>query len=68
VKISTNWSLVPTCEIAMSPLMAWSLKVVSDVYVFGPRMITRIVSNLYGTLIVTEERDMVQRVTIVLYS
>jgi hypothetical protein len=30
-----------------------SQKVVSDVYVFGSRMLTRVVSNLYVTLIVT---------------
>jgi hypothetical protein len=30
-----------------------SQKVVPDVYVFGSRMLTRVVSNLYGILIVT---------------
>jgi hypothetical protein len=30
-----------------------SQKVVSDVYVFGSRVLTRVVSNLYSTLIVT---------------
>jgi hypothetical protein len=30
-----------------------SQEVVSDVYVFGSRMLTRVVSNLYDTLIVT---------------
>jgi hypothetical protein len=30
-----------------------SQKVVSDIYVFGSRMLTRVVSNLYGTLIIT---------------
>jgi hypothetical protein len=30
-----------------------SQKVVSDVYVFGSRMLTRVVSNLDGTIIVT---------------
>jgi hypothetical protein len=55
VKISANWSLVSTCEITISPLMTWSLsqKVVSNVYVFGSRMLIRIVSDLYNTLIVT---------------
>jgi hypothetical protein len=27
--------------------------VVSDIYVFGSRMLTGVVSNLYGTLIIT---------------
>jgi hypothetical protein len=45
-----------------------SQKVVSVVYVFGSRMPTRIVSNLYGTLIVTLEREMVHSVTMVLES
>jgi hypothetical protein len=47
VKISTNWSLVLTYEITISPLM------VLDAYVFGSRILTKLVSNLYGTLIVT---------------
>jgi hypothetical protein len=41
-----------------------SQNVVSDVNVFASRMPIRVVSNLYGTLIVTQERDMVHRVTI----
>jgi hypothetical protein len=41
-----------------------SQKVVPDINVFDSRMLTRIVSNLYGILIVTEERGMVQSVTI----
>jgi hypothetical protein len=45
-----------------------SQKVVSDVYMFGSIMLTRVVSNLYGTLIVTYETDMVHSVTIVLES
>jgi hypothetical protein len=45
-----------------------SQKVVSDAYVFGSLMLTRVVSNLIGTLIVTYERDMVHSVTIVLES
>jgi hypothetical protein len=43
-----------------------SQEVVSDINVFDSTMLTRIVSNLDGTLIVTEERDKVQSVTIVL--
>jgi hypothetical protein len=53
VKISTNWPLVPTCEMIISHLMAWSLEVVPDVYVFSSRMLTSVVSNLDSTLIVT---------------
>jgi hypothetical protein len=54
VNISANWSLVPTCEITISPFDSMiSQKVVPDVYVFGSRMLTRIVSNLYSTLIAT---------------
>jgi hypothetical protein len=53
VKISADWSLVPTCEITISPLMVVSQEVVSDVYVFSSRMLTRVISNLDGTLIVT---------------
>jgi hypothetical protein len=34
--------------------------------VFGSRMLTRVISNLDGTLIVIEERDMVQSVTTIL--
>jgi hypothetical protein len=41
-----------------------SQEVVSDVYVFGIRMLTRVLSNLDGTLIVVKERNMVQSVTI----
>jgi hypothetical protein len=43
-----------------------SQEMVPDVYVFGSRMLTRIVSNLNGTLIVTWERDIFCSVTIVL--
>jgi hypothetical protein len=39
-----------------------------DVYVFGSRMLTGIVSNLDGTLIVTLEWNMVHNVTIILES
>jgi hypothetical protein len=53
VKISANWLLVPTCEIIISPFMAWSQEMVSGVYVFGYRVLTRDVSDLDGTLIVT---------------
>jgi hypothetical protein len=45
-----------------------SQEVVLDVYVFGSRNHTRVVSNLDGTLIVTWERDMVHSVTIVVES
>jgi hypothetical protein len=43
-----------------------SKEVVTDINVFSSRMLTRIVSNLDGTLIVTQEGDSVQSVTIVL--
>jgi hypothetical protein len=36
--------------------------------VFGSRMLTRVVSNFYVTLIVILERDMVHSVTIILES
>jgi hypothetical protein len=39
--------------------------VVSDIIVFGSRMLTWIISNLDGTLIVTSERILVHSVTIV---
>jgi hypothetical protein len=39
---------------------------VPNINVFGSRMSTKIVSNLDGTLIVIEERDLVHSVTIVL--
>jgi hypothetical protein len=45
-----------------------SQEIVSDVYVFDSRMLTRVVSNLDGTLIVTEERDMIHSITIALES
>jgi hypothetical protein len=45
-----------------------SQKVVPGVYVFGSTMFIRVVSNLDGTLIVTQERDMVHSVTVVLES
>jgi hypothetical protein len=45
-----------------------SQKVVSDVYVFGSRILTRFVCYLCDTIIVTYERDMVHSVTIVLES
>jgi hypothetical protein len=43
-------------------------EMVSDAYVFGSRMLTRVVSNLDGTLIITEEWNMVHSVTIILKS
>jgi hypothetical protein len=45
-----------------------SQEMVPDVYVFGSKMLTRIVSNLDGTLIVTKEWNMVHSVTIILES
>jgi hypothetical protein len=44
VNISTNWPLFSSMV---------SQKMVSDVYVFGSRILTRVVSNLDDTLIVT---------------
>jgi hypothetical protein len=43
-----------------------SQEMVSNVCVFGSRTLTWVVSNLYGTLIVAQERDMVHSVTMVL--
>jgi hypothetical protein len=43
-----------------------SQEVVLDVYVFDSGMLTRVVNNLDGTLIITWERDMVYSVTIVI--
>jgi hypothetical protein len=45
-----------------------SQEVVPDINVFGSRMLTRVVCNLDGTLIVIKERDMIQSVTIILES
>jgi hypothetical protein len=45
-----------------------SQEVMPDIDVFGSRMLTRIVSNLDGTLIITKEGDMVQSVTIIIES
>jgi hypothetical protein len=54
VKISTNWSLVPTSEIIISPFDDMvSQEVVMDVYVFGSTMLISVVSNLDGTIIIT---------------
>jgi hypothetical protein len=41
-------------------------EMVPDVYVFGSRMFTTVVSNLDGTLIATYEGNLVRSVTIVL--
>jgi hypothetical protein len=60
--------LVFTCEITVSLDGMVSQEVVLDIDVFGSIMLTRVVSNLDGTLIVTYERDMVQSVTIILES
>jgi hypothetical protein len=43
-----------------------SQEMVLDVYVFGSIMLTMVVSNLDGTLIVTQEGNLVHSVTIVL--
>jgi hypothetical protein len=43
-----------------------SQEVVLDVYVFDSGMLTRVVNNLDGTLIITWERDIVYSVTIVI--
>jgi hypothetical protein len=61
-------SLVLTCEISVSLDGMISQEVVPDINVFGSKMLTRIVSNLDGTLIVTWERNLVHSVTIVLWS
>jgi hypothetical protein len=45
-----------------------SQEILSDVYVFGSRVLIRVVSNLDGTLIVTYEWNMVHSVTIILES
>jgi hypothetical protein len=61
-------SLVLTCEISVSLDGMISQEVVPDINVFGSKMLTRIGSNLDGTLIVTWERNLVHSVTIVLWS
>jgi hypothetical protein len=43
-----------------------SQEVMSGINVFGSKMLTKIISKLDGTLIITYGRDMVQSVTIVL--
>jgi hypothetical protein len=53
VKISMICSLVLTCEITVSLDGMISQEVVLDINVFGSRMLTRIISNLKDTLIVT---------------
>jgi hypothetical protein len=53
VKISMSCSLVLTCEITVSLDGMVSQEVVPVIDVFGFRMLTRDVSNLDGTLIVT---------------
>jgi hypothetical protein len=53
VKISESCSLILTWEIIVSLNGMVSQKVVLDINVFGSRMLTKVVSNLYGTLIVT---------------
>jgi hypothetical protein len=53
VKISASYSLVLTCEITVSHDGMVSQEVVLDINVFGSRMLTRIISDLDGTLNVT---------------
>jgi hypothetical protein len=45
-----------------------SQKMVSNAYVFGSRVLTWVISNIDGTLIVTYEWNMVHSVTIILES
>jgi hypothetical protein len=45
-----------------------SQEVISNVYVFGSKILTRVISNLDVTLIVTYEWNMVHSVTIILES
>jgi hypothetical protein len=45
-----------------------SQEMVPDVYVFGSRMLTRIVSNFDGTVIIKQEWNMVHSVIIILES
>jgi hypothetical protein len=45
-----------------------SQEIVPDVYVFTSGMLIGVVSNLYDTLIITYEKDMVHSITIVLKS
>jgi hypothetical protein len=52
VKISVSCSLVLRCEISVSLGGLIYQEVESDINVFGSRMLTRIVSNLDGTLII----------------
>jgi hypothetical protein len=45
-----------------------SQEVVLDVYVFGSTMLIRVASNLDGTLIITQEWNMVHSINIILES
>jgi hypothetical protein len=58
--------LVLTWEISVTLDGMISQEVTPDINVFGSRMLTGVISNLDGTLIVIEERDMVQSVTTIL--
>jgi hypothetical protein len=53
IKISMSYSLVLAWEINVSHDGMISQEVLSDINVFGSKMLTRNVSNLDGTLIVT---------------
>jgi hypothetical protein len=53
VKISVSCSLILTWEIIVSLDGMISQKVVPDINVFGSTMLTRVVSNFDGILIVT---------------
>jgi hypothetical protein len=53
VKISASYSLVLIWEIFVSLDGIISQKVVPNINVFGSRMLTRVVNNLYDTLIIT---------------
>jgi hypothetical protein len=64
--MSASCSLVLTWEISVTLDGMISQEVTPDINVFGSRMLTRVISNLDGTLIVIEERDMVQSVTTIL--
>jgi hypothetical protein len=64
--MSASCSLVLTWEISVTLDGMISQEVAPDINVFGSRMLIRVISNLDGTLIVIEERDMVQSVTTIL--
>ena len=56
VKISVNWSSVLTPSNEISFLATWSLRKWWRIYMcFGARVLNRIISKLYRTLIVTQK-------------